>query len=57
MLDFSASTLFCPIKEQTCGVLLYAVPHRGLSIAALTSQIHYLLYPSVEVQELRKGKW
>ncbi|XP_076447448.1 protein SERAC1-like [Babylonia areolata] len=42
-----------PLREQTCGLLLYAVPHRGLSLAAITSQVHYLLFPSTEVQELR----
>ncbi|KAL8613066.1 hypothetical protein ACOMHN_008835 [Nucella lapillus] len=42
-----------PIKQQTCGLLLYAVPHGGLSMAALTSQVHFLLYPSTEVQELK----
>ncbi|KAK7102140.1 protein SERAC1-like [Littorina saxatilis] len=42
-------------RKQTCGFLLYSVPHRGLTIAGLTSQVHYLLYPSPEVRELSPG--
>lgn len=54
MLDLPEVELSNSIKDQTCGVLLYAVPHRGLPIAALTRQIQYIIYPSIEVQELRK---
>nr|KAG5695033.1 hypothetical protein BaRGS_015857 [Batillaria attramentaria] len=42
------------MRENTCGLLLYSVPHHGLSLAALSNQAHYLLYPSTEVQELSR---
>lgn len=42
------------IRNNTAGLLLYSVPHRGLSLAALTNQAHYLVYPSIEVQELSR---
>ena len=56
MLELAEKGPYSPMKHQTCGLLLYSVPHRGLSIAALTSQIHYLLNPSTEVKELSIGR-
>ena len=56
MLELSEGGHHSAMQQNTCGVLMYSVPHRGLSLAALTSQIHFLLYPSTEVQELSIGK-
>ena len=56
MLELSEAGLYSAMQQKTCGLLMYSVPHRGLSLAALTSQVHYLLYPSTEVQELSTGK-
>lgn len=55
MLELAeGDTRYSTIQTSTCGLLFYGVPHHGLSWAALSSQAHYLLYPSVEVQELSR---
>ncbi|XP_046563458.1 protein SERAC1-like [Haliotis rubra] len=43
---------FQPLATQTRGLVFYSVPHRGSTLADTTSQARYLIYPSVEVQEL-----
>lgn len=42
------------ICYQTKGIAFYSVPHLGSPLAELTQAMQLLLWPSVEVQELRK---
>jgi len=45
------------IVSQSQGVVFYSVPHQGCSLADYSLRpAAYLLYPSVEVRELRLGK-
>lgn len=37
-------------------MLMLSVPHGGSSVATLNTAARFLLLPSVEVEELRKGK-
>lgn len=41
--------------ENTKGIIFYSTPHRGSHIAALKQTTQMLVWPSVEVQELREG--
>ncbi|XP_034940512.1 protein SERAC1-like [Chelonus insularis] len=43
---------FC---ENTKGIIFYSTPHRGSHVAALKQTTQMLVWPSVEVQELREG--
>jgi len=43
------------LAENTRGVVFYSTPHKGSQIAKLNSLVKYLLFPSVEVQELEMG--
>jgi len=45
------------LVDNTRGLLFYSVPHNGSSLADYSSRptAAYLLYPSVEVRDLRKG--
>jgi len=43
------------VAENTKGVVFYSTPHKGSQIAKLNSLVKYLLFPSVEVQELEMG--
>jgi len=45
------------LVDNTRGVLFYSVPHNGSSLADYSSRptAAYLLYPSVEVRDLRAG--
>ncbi|XP_059148658.1 protein SERAC1-like [Physella acuta] len=45
-------TEFSKFSTQTKGVVFYSVPHRGSSIVDTMMYAKYLLFPSVEVQEL-----
>jgi len=47
------------LVDNTRGVVFYSVPHDGSSLAdySLRLTAAYLLYPSVEVRELRKGSF
>lgn len=40
------------ILKQTKGIIFYSVPHRGSTLASLWRQAWFLLYPSIEVNEL-----
>ncbi|XP_046831134.1 protein SERAC1 [Vespa crabro] len=42
------------ICKNTRGIVFYSTPHRGSHIAALTQATQMLLWPSIEVQELRQ---
>lgn len=41
---------------NTKGIVFYSTPHRGSRLANLNQATALLLWPSVEVQELREGK-
>lgn len=41
--------------SNTKGVVFYSTPHRGSRIANINPPIALVLWPSVEVQELREG--
>ncbi|XP_014602802.1 PREDICTED: protein SERAC1-like [Polistes canadensis] len=42
------------ICKNTRGIVFYSTPHRGSHIAALTQATQMLVWPSIEVQELRE---
>ncbi|KAF7390170.1 hypothetical protein HZH68_012027 [Vespula germanica] len=42
------------ICKNTRGIVFYSTPHRGSHIAALTQATQMLIWPSIEVQELRE---
>ena len=46
---------FREMKRNTIGVIFYSTPHHGSSLAKYSNQAKYMLYPSVEVQELDQG--
>lgn len=41
---------------NTKGVIFYSTPHMGSRIANISQAVALVLWPSVEVQELREGK-
>ena len=43
------------ICKNTKAILFYGTPHRGSHVAALKQTTQMLLWPTVEVQELREG--
>jgi len=43
------------IVSNSKAVLMLSVPHGGSPVATLNPTARFLLYPSVEVEELRKG--
>lgn len=43
------------IVEKTEAILMLSVPHGGSPVATLNPPARFLLLPSVEVEELRKG--
>lgn len=43
------------ICKNTKAILFYGTPHRGSHVAALKQATQMLLWPTVEVQELREG--
>lgn len=42
--------------KNTKGIIFYSTPHRGSQVAALKQTTQLFVWPSIEVQELRKGK-
>ncbi|XP_034181766.2 protein SERAC1 [Osmia lignaria lignaria] len=42
------------ICKNTRGIVFYSTPHRGSRVAALKQTVQMLVWPSVEVQELRE---
>lgn len=40
------------LAENTKGVLFYSTPHEGSHIAKMNSVLKYIIFPSIEVQEL-----
>ena len=53
----SHSTEHAALVDNTRGVLFYSVPHNGSALADYSTRpsAAYLLYPSVEVRDLRAG--
>lgn len=43
------------LLRNTKGIVFYSTPHRGSHIAAFNQTTQMLVWPSVEVQELREG--
>lgn len=43
------------ICKNTRGIVFYSTPHRGSRVAALKQATQMVLWPSIEVQELREG--
>ena len=41
--------------EKSNGIVFYGVPHKGSPLSAKSNQAKFLVYPSVEVQELKQG--
>ena len=48
----SSQPSFNSLAENTKGIVFYSTPHEGSEIAKLNSVIKYIVFPSVEVQEL-----
>ncbi len=44
------------VVNNSRGIVMYSVPHRGSPLAGYTHHTKYLLYPSVEVKELTQGE-
>ena len=43
------------LRDKTAGVMFYSTPHFGSSLARQSKHTRYMVFPSVEVQELREG--
>lgn len=41
---------------QTKGIVFYSTPHFGSKVATLNPATSLIIWPSIEVQELRMGK-
>lgn len=54
-MSASKDPAFKDIVDKSKGIVFYSVPHRGSPLAARSAQAKYLLYPSVEVEELTHG--
>ena len=44
------------LLRQTKGIVFYSTPHRGSHVAVFNQTTQMLVWPSVEVQELRERK-
>lgn len=42
--------------DQTKAILFYSTPHKGSRLAALNATSQMIIWPSIEVQELRESK-
>lgn len=47
---------YSDIVDNTSGVIFYSTPHRGSALANISSRGSRILSPTVEVQELSRGK-
>ncbi|XP_078587725.1 protein SERAC1-like [Branchiostoma floridae x Branchiostoma japonicum] len=52
LTDSLQDSSFGDLADNTKGILFYSTPHFGSSLAAYSTQVRYLLFPSVEVREL-----
>ncbi|XP_072025746.1 protein SERAC1-like [Amphiura filiformis] len=46
---------FDQLIENSHGIVFFSTPHHGASLAAMSQQAQFLLYPTVEVKELTQG--
>ncbi|XP_060589451.1 protein SERAC1-like [Ruditapes philippinarum] len=45
---------FSKVFDNTIGVVFYSVPHKGSALAKISTLAKYMLFPSIEVQELNQ---
>ncbi|XP_045190442.2 protein SERAC1-like isoform X2 [Mercenaria mercenaria] len=45
---------FSKVLDNTIGVVFYSVPHRGSALAKISNRAKYMVFPSIEVQELNE---
>lgn len=57
LLDASEDPDMKGLLNNTKGIMFYSVPHHGTFMAEYSVNVRYLLFPSIEVKELCKGKW
>ena len=51
----SVEKSFSKVIDNTIGVVFYSVPHKGSSLAKISNLAKYMVFPSIEVQELNQG--
>lgn len=56
LLEASQRPEMSSVINNTRGILFYSVPHHGSRLAEYSVSVRYLLFPSLEVKELSKGK-
>ncbi len=56
LLDAAEDPDMHELLKNTKGIMFYSVPHRGTFMAEYSVNVRYLLFPSIEVRELCKGK-
>lgn len=56
LLDASEDPDMHELLKNTKGIMFYSVPHHGTFMAEYSVNVRYLLFPSIEVRELCKGK-
>lgn len=56
LLDASEDPDMHGLLKNTEGIMFYSVPHHGTFMAEYSVNVRYLLFPSIEVRELCKGK-
>lgn len=57
LLDAAEDPDMQGLLKNTKGIMFYSVPHHGTFMAEYSVNVRYLLFPSIEVRELCKGKW
>lgn len=56
LLDASEDPDLHGLLNNTKGIMFYSVPHNGTLMAEYSVNVRYLLFPSIEVRELCKGR-
>lgn len=54
LLEASRKPEMSAVTDNTRGIIFYSVPHHGSHLAEYSVNVRYLLFPSLEVKELRK---
>ncbi|XP_060061252.1 protein SERAC1 isoform X2 [Erinaceus europaeus] len=54
LLEASNKPELRAVTDNTRGIIFYSVPHHGSHLAEYSVNVRYLLFPSLEVKELRK---